>query len=311
MKTVAAVDCGTNSIRLLVLRGHDNGDVTELCREVRLARLGQGVDATGEFHPDALLRAFAVCDEFATIIAGHGADSVRFVATSAARDVSNRQVFFDGVRSRLGVDVDVIAGEEEARLSAKGVRSGIEAPPPVLVIDIGGGSTELVAVDDDDDVRLAISLNMGAVRVRERFLHNDPPTPAQEKDARAFIGGLLDGSGVDFASIRTAVGVAGTVTSMAAATLGLKTYSRDAVHATVLTREDVRAACRHWLGTTVASIETEPCMHPLRAEVIAGGSLILDEISARLPTGEILVSETDILDGIAHELLAGGVSPGS
>lgn len=309
MKTVAAVDCGTNSIRLLVLRANDNGDVTELCREVRLARLGQGVDATGEFHPDALLRAFAVCDEFATIIAGLGADNVRFVATSAARDVSNRQVFFDGVRSRLGVDVDVIAGQEEARLSAKGVRSGIEAPPPVLVIDIGGGSTELVVVDDA--VRLAISLNMGAVRVRERFLHNDPPTPAQEQDARAFIGGLLDGSGVDFASIRTAVGVAGTVTSMAAATLGLKTYSRDAVHATVLTREDVRAACRHWLGTTVASIETEPCMHPLRAEVIAGGSLILDEISARLSTGEILVSETDILDGIAHELLAGGVSPGS
>lgn len=305
MKTVAAVDCGTNSIRLLVLRAEDDDTVTELCREVRLARLGQGVDATGEFHPDALLRAFVVCDEFAAIIAEHGADRVRFVATSAARDVSNRQVFFDGVRSRLGVDVDVIAGEEEARLSASGVRSGIEAPSPVLVIDIGGGSTELV-VADDDDVRLATSLNVGAVRVRERFLHTDPPTPAEQQDARAFIGALLDGAGVDFASVRTAVGVAGTVTSMAAATLGLQTYSRDAVHATVLTRDDVRAACMHWLGTTVARIETEACMHPLRAEVIAGGSLILDEISARLSTGEILVSETDILDGIAHGLLAGG-----
>ncbi|MGV8846146.1 Ppx/GppA phosphatase family protein [Tessaracoccus sp.] len=303
MNTVAAVDCGTNSIRLLVLRAEDDGGVTELCREVRLARLGQGVDATGEFHPDALQRAFVVCDEFAAIIAGHGADSVRFVATSAARDVSNRQVFFDGVRARLGVQVDVIAGEEEARLSASGVRSGVDAPPPVLVIDIGGGSTELVVVDDD--VRLATSLNMGAVRVRERFLHTDPPTPAELQNARAFIGALLDGAGVDFTSVRTAVGVAGTVTSMAAATLGLQAYSRDAVHATVLTREDVRAACGHWVETAVASIELEPCMHPLRAEVIAGGSLILDEISARLPTGEILVSETDILDGIAHELLAG------
>ncbi|MEO7586809.1 MAG: Ppx/GppA phosphatase family protein [Arachnia sp.] len=302
MTTVAAVDCGTNSIRLLVLRRDDDGGVTELCREVRLARLGQGVDATGEFHPDALARAFVVCDEFAGIIADLGVDRLRFVATSAARDVANRDVFFDGVRSRLGVDVDVITGDEEARLSAQGVRSGIDAPQPALVLDIGGGSTELVVVDGDD-VRLSTSLDVGAVRVRERFLHTDPPTASEQRAARDFIGGLLDGSGVDFGAVATAVGVAGTVTSVAAATLGLEQYSRDAVHGTRLGPGDIAAACAHWLSTPVAAIEAEPCMHPLRAGVIGGGSLILDEISARVPGGNVLVSETDILDGIAHELL--------
>lgn len=302
MTTVAAVDCGTNSIRLLVLKRTGHQGREELCREVRLARLGQGVDATGEFHADALARAFAVCEEFAGIIRGLDVDQVRFVATSAARDVSNRDVFFDGVRQRLGVEVDVITGDEEARLSAIGVRGGVQAPQPVLVIDIGGGSTELVLVEDDV-VQLATSLNMGAVRVHERFLHTDPPTDAEQGAARDFVGGLLDASGVDFCRIETAVGVAGTVTSVAASALGLRDYSRDAIHATVLSRHDVYSASTHWLGTRVAHIETEPCMHPLRAGVIGAGSLILDEISDRVPGGEIVVSETDILDGIALELL--------
>lgn len=303
MTTVAAVDCGTNSIRLLILREKDRGAPEELCREVRLARLGQGVDATGEFHVDALQRAFVVCEEFAGIIERLEVDRVRFVATSAARDVSNRDVFFDGVRQRLGVDVDVITGDEEARLSAIGVRGGVEAPQPALVIDIGGGSSELVFVENDQ-VRLATSLNMGAVRVHERFLHTDPPTDAEQQAARAFVGTLLDGSGVDFDRVKTAVGVAGTVTSVAARVLGLKDYSRDAIHGTALSRHDVQSASAHWLGTVVASIETEPCMHPLRAGVIGAGSLILDEISARVPGGDIVVSETDILDGIALELLS-------
>lgn len=302
MTTVAAVDCGTNSIRLLVLRGTGGPAREELCREVRLARLGQGVDATGEFHADALERAFAVCEEFAGIIRGLDVDRVRFVATSAARDVSNRDVFFDGVRQRLGVEVDVITGDEEARLSALGVRGGVQAPQPVLVIDIGGGSTELVLFEDDD-VQLATSLNMGAVRVHERFLHTDPPTDLEQQAAREFVGGLLDGSGVDFDRIETAVGVAGTVTSVAARALGLQDYSRDAIHATVLSRHDVHSASTHWLGTRVAHVEMEPCMHPLRAGVIGAGSLILDEISDRVPGGTIVVSETDILDGIALELL--------
>ncbi len=303
MTTVAAIDCGTNSIRLLVLRAGGDATVTELCREVRLARLGQGVDATGEFHPDALQRAFTVCEEFAAIIEDLHVDVVRFVATSAARDVSNRQVFFDGVRERLGVGVDVITGDEEARLSASGVSSGLEAREPVLVIDIGGGSTELVLVDAGA-VLHATSLDVGAVRVTERFLATDPPTPSEQAGARDFISALLEGSGIDFRSVRSAVGVAGTVTSVAAATLGLDVYSRDAIHATRLSRDDVRSACDHWLATAASDIEKEPCMHPLRAGVIGGGALILDEISARVPGGTILVSETDILDGIAHELLS-------
>ncbi len=303
MTTVAAVDCGTNSIRLLILRRTEGGAVEEVCREVRLARLGQGVDATGAFHVDALARAFAICEEFAGIIDGANADRVRFVATSAARDVSNREVFFEGVRRRLGAEPDVITGDEEARLSAAGVRHGVDAPQPVLVIDIGGGSTELVLVAADD-VQTAISLNMGAVRVHERFLHHDPPTDNEEQAARAFIGGMLDSSGIHFGKVHTAVGVAGTVTSVAARTLGLKEYSRDAVHGLVLRRDQVRCANAHWMTTPVVRIESEPCMHPLRAGVIGAGSLILDEISARVPGGEITVSETDILDGIAYDLLS-------
>lgn len=302
MTTVAAIDCGTNSVRLLILR-RDGETLRELAREVRLARLGQGVDATGEFHPDALARTFVVVEEFARIIADHDVERLRFVATSAARDVTNRQLFVDGVRQRLGVEPSIISGDEEARLSSAGVLSGVDAPAPVLVFDIGGGSTELVVLDDDGAVTRAVSLDVGAVRVRERLLPSDPPQESELQAARRFIGGMFDGSGVEFASIATAVGVAGTVTSTAARVLGLTAYSREAVHGSVLSRDDIEAAVRHWNTTPVAEIEQEPCMHPLRAGVIGAGAIILDEISARVPSGEVLVSETDILDGIALELL--------
>lgn len=302
MTTVAAIDCGTNSVRLLILR-RDGETLRELAREVRLARLGQGVDATGEFHPDALARTFVVVEEFARIIADHDVERLRFVATSAARDVTNRQLFVDGVRQRLGVEPSIISGDEEARLSSAGVLSGVDAPAPVLVFDIGGGSTELVVLDDDGAVTWAVSLDVGAVRVRERLLPSDPPQESELQAARRFIGGMFDGSGVEFASIATAVGVAGTVTSTAARALGLSAYSREAVHGSVLSRARIEAAVRHWNTTPVAEIEQEPCMHPLRAGVIGAGAIILDEISARVPSGEVLVSETDILDGIALELL--------
>ena len=298
-RTVAAVDCGTNSVRLLILRGDQ-----ELVREVRLARLGQGVDATGEFHPDALARTFAVLDEYARIIADHGVDETRFVATSAARDVSNRDVFEAGVRARLGVGVDVISGEEEARLSAAGVLSGVSSPRPTLIFDIGGGSTELVVVGEDDQVASAVSLDIGAVRITERFLRTEPPTAEEQEAARAYIGELIDGAGVDFAALASAIGVAGTVTSVAADHLGLREYSREAVHGTALSAETIRAISRRWLGQTADEIAEQPLMHPLRAAVIGGGSMILDEIVTRVPGQQVLVSETDILDGIAHELLA-------
>ena len=300
--TVAAIDCGTNSIRLLVLAGSRDAP-QELAREVRLARLGQGVDATREFHPDALARTFAVCDEFAQIIRAHGAGKVRFVATSAARDVTNRQLLIDGVRERLGVEMDVIPGQEEARLSSAGALCAVDVTPPTLILDIGGGSTELVLADGAGTIVHSVSLNVGSVRLRERFLHTDPPTPEEQRASREFVGDLLDGSGIDFAAVASAVGVAGTVTSVAARALGLEAYSRDAVHGLVLGRDDIRDANSHWLATPVSEIEGEPCMHPLRAGVIGAGTLILDEIAARIPSQKILVSETDILDGIALELL--------
>ena len=299
---VAAIDCGTNSIRLLVLSGSRKAPV-ELVREVRLARLGQGVDATGEFHPDALARTFAVCEEYARIIREHGAEKVRFVATSAARDVSNRRLLVDGVRERLGVEVDVIPGQEEARLSSMGALCALDVASPTLVVDIGGGSTELVLVDGAGTILHSVSLNVGAVRLRERFLHTDPPTPGEQNNARGFIGELLDGSGIDFAAVADAVGVAGTVTSVGARVLGLESYSREAVHGLVLGRGDVDAVTEHWLTTPVGLIEQEPCMQPLRAGVIGAGALILDETISRIPGEKIRISETDILDAIALGLL--------
>ncbi len=301
-RTVAAIDCGTNSIRLLVLRA-DGEHTQELVREVRLAKLGQGVDATGAFNPDALDRAFTIFAEFATMIEEHGVERIRFVATSAARDATNKQDLFDGVRARLGVDVDVITGAEEARLSSSGVISGVEGERPLLVIDVGGGSTELVTLHDEG-VAHATSLNIGAVRLRERLLTGDPSSAEQQEAARHYVREMLDASGVPFETIRTAVGVAGTVTSMAAAVLSLQHYARDVVHGTVLNRGQIMELTNRWLSQTVeATVASEPYMHPLRATVIAGGALIIDEISDRLPSGAIIVSETDILDGIALEML--------
>ncbi|NLE97433.1 MAG: Ppx/GppA family phosphatase [Propionibacterium sp.] len=301
-RTVAAVDCGTNSIRLLILVS-DGSTVRELTRETRLARLGQGVDATSEFHPDALARAFAVFDEYAAIITAHGDVEVRVVATSAARDVSNRSVFEDGVRARFGVDVDVISGDEEARLSSAGVLSGVDVAMPALVIDIGGGSTELITIADGGTIAHQTSLDIGAVRVRERFLPHDPPTNDEIAAARAYVHGKLDASGVDFGRIATAVGVAGTVTTFAARVLGLAEYNRAAVHELVLTRDDIVGATEHWITTPVEEIVREPTIPLLRAQVIGAGALILEAISARVPGGAVLVSETDILDGIAHSIL--------
>ncbi|WP_353082192.1 Ppx/GppA phosphatase family protein [Tessaracoccus lapidicaptus] len=303
MTTVAAVDCGTNSIRLLILRREQDGSITELAREVRLARLGQGVDATGEFHPDALARANVIFEEYAGLIDAEGTDEVRFVATSAARDVSNRAEFERNVRDRLAVAVDVITGDEEARLSTMGVLSGVDASTPALVFDIGGGSTELIVVDDGAAVRSALSLDIGAVRIKERFLHSDPATADEVAAAREHVGALLDGAGVDFPALKSAIGVAGTVTSVAASVLSLQQYSRQAVHETVLSRADIDRTVSRWLAQTAEQTAAEPCMHPLRAAVLGAGGLILDEISRRVPDGAVLVSETDILDGIALGLL--------
>ena len=194
MTRVAAIDCGTNSIRLLVAEKGVDGSMVEIDRRLQLVRLGQGVDATGEFHPDALARTFAAIDDHAAVIREFGCEKVRFVATSAARDARNRDAFFEGVRSRLGVDAEIIPGTEEAELSFQGAIGGVGASQgPVLVMDIGGGSTELITGSTSGAISHAISLNVGSVRLKERFLHSDPATEEEIDEAAAFIDGLLDG----------------------------------------------------------------------------------------------------------------------
>ncbi len=300
---VAAVDCGTNSVRLLIAARSASGFV-EVDRDLHLTRLGQGVDATGEFHPDALARTFAGLDDFAARIARAGATRVRLVATSAARDAANRAAFFAGVRARLGVDAEVISGEEEARLSFAGATSALPgAAAPLLVMDIGGGSTELVLGDAPDAVAAAVSVDAGSVRLRERFLASDPPTNAEVTAATAYIDRLLDASGIDIGAARTWFGTGGTATSLSALAMGLPAYDRAVVHGSVVSRDNIRALADRLLAMPVADVLALPTMEPGRADVICGGALICARIAERAHV-DLTVSEADILDGLVADLLA-------
>ena len=305
-RTVAAIDCGTNSIRLLIASAGPDGHLVEQARDLELVRLGQGVDTTGAFHPDALERTFVACRTFARAITEHHCDDVRFVATSAARDVSNRDEFFAGVRKALGVDAEVIAGSEEAGLSFAGAMSGIEvSEEPVLVIDCGGGSTELV-LGHGTKIDSQVSLNIGSVRLRERFLHDDPPTAEQIDEARTYVREMLTECPVDMATAHTVVGVAGTVTSLSAINQGLTEYDRAKVHRSVLTADQVAGLADTLLASTVDEVEQMGPLRRRRAEVLCGGALIIDEVCHRTTAGELVVSETDILDGMALAMLAQG-----
>ena len=309
MTTVAAIDCGTNAIRLLVAEVGPDGTLTDRMRLMRTVRLGEGVDRTGAFAESALTRTFAAVDDYARQLAEFGAARVRFVATSAARDAGNRDEFFAGVRQRLGVDAEVIAGTEEARLSFVGALAGL--PPsrvssPVLVVDIGGGSTELV-VGDAAALQRAVSLDIGSVRLRERFLHSDPPTADEVAAARACVDELLDSAGVDFGGVRTLIGVGGTATSLSALVLGLPEYDRTLVHGSVLDTAEVVGLAERLLAAPVAEVADLPTMHPKRADVICAGALICAAVASRVDV-PLTVSETDILDGLALDLLA---DPGS
>ena len=292
----AAVDCGTNSVRLLVCR-RSGGRLIELDRRLHLTRLGQGVDATGRFHPDALARTLAAMADFGAELDERGVRHRRVVATSAARDAANSAEFFAGVRARLGVDAEVIPGEEEARLSYAGALSALpDVAQPVLVMDIGGGSTELVPGSDVGPTR-AVSLDVGSVRLRERFLHSDPPVPAEIGAARDQVDALLDSCGIDFASVASWVGVGGTVTSLSALAQGLPSYDRARVHGSVLARADLAALTGRLLELPIAQVVTLPTMVPGRADVICAGALICATVARRVPA-ELFVSEADILDGI-------------
>ena len=304
---VAAVDCGTNSIRLLIADAGSNGGLAERERRTEIVRLGQGVDATGEFHPDALARTFAAVDDYADLVraAGVPAERIGFVATSASRDARNRELFFAGIRDRLGVTPEVISGDREARLSFTGALSGVRPDDePVLVMDIGGGSTELITGSATGEVRSAVSLDIGSVRMTERFLGAGPPDPDRVAAATGYIDGLLDRSGVDFAAVRTWIGVAGTATTLAGVHLGLPAYDRARVHGFLIPLDEVAAWAGRLQTMTVEQIRALPSMHPGRADVITGGTLIASRVAARTPVPGLLVSESDILDGIALELLA-------
>ena len=308
MTRTAAFDCGTNSLRLLIADIAEDGTMTELDRQMRIVRLGQGVDRTGAFHPGALQRPFAVCEEYADLIAQHAPERQRFVATSASRDVSNRDAFVDGVRARLGLDPEVIDGTEEARLSFLGATSGVpDAQAPQLVMDLGGGSTELILGGGDADA--AYSMNIGCVRLFERHLASDPPTHEQIAALRADVDDAFAEAvqHVDVSAARTLVGVAGTITTVAAATLDLDRYDRDAIHGATLSREQITATAERLVAMPSSERADLPYMHPGRVDVIAAGSLVFarlvelidDAVSRAGGQLEIRVSESDILDGIA------------
>ena len=301
---VAAVDCGTNTVKLLVGSFVD-GELDVAARETRMVRLGQGVDRTGRLADEALQRAFEAVDDYAAIVRDHGvpAERIRFCATSATRDAANGADFTAGVRERLGVTPEVLSGDEEAALSFDGAMRGLDGVPgwPALVVDVGGGSTEVV-LGNRDGVRAARSMDVGSVRLHERHVRHDPPRQ-EELDAIARdVDGALDDCGVPLDEAATVVGVAGTCTTLGAAVLDLRTYDRDAIHGSVHDLGDVRDALRMVVGRTVDQRRALPYMHPGRADVIDAGFVIVDRVLARTGVTSFTVSEADILEGIAWSL---------
>ncbi|MCL3776831.1 MULTISPECIES: exopolyphosphatase [unclassified Actinomyces] len=316
MTRVAAIDCGTNTIRLLVadlLPGPDGAPrLAPLVRENEIVRLGQGVDRTGRLDERALARTLAVVDDYATRLRALGAERVRFVATSATRDAENRAVFVDGVRERLGTEPEVVSGDEEARLSFCGALSGAHgtAQTTRLVVDLGGGSTELVL--GTDAPAAACSMDTGSVRVTERYLA-DGVTPAAEAAARAHVRDLLDAAGrsVPVERATELVGLAGTITTITAHALGLRAFDPEALDGARLSVEDTLASCEAVLHSTPAERESWGYLRPGRRDVIAAGALVWSEVVARAverttaagaPLTTTVTSLHDILDGIALSL---------
>ncbi len=306
MTRVAAVDCGTNTIRLLVTDiDPATGAQEDLVREMRIVRLGQGVDRTGRLADEALSRVFAAVEEYAALIEPHGVDALRFVATSAARDASNADVFTEGIRSRLGVLPEVVTGAEEAQLSYDGAtRSLPVVPAPIAVLDIGGGSTELILGDSHAHVRAARSLDVGSVRVTERLMPSDPPTDEEVAAATRMVDDALDtlpSHGVHVGDAATLVGVAGTVTTIASLLLGLTTYERDRVHHATFAAAEVHAMVARLLAMRAAEREAAGVPRG-RSDVIGAGALILDRVLHRAATERLTISDADILDGIAWSI---------
>ncbi|MEU8583382.1 Ppx/GppA phosphatase family protein [Streptomyces abikoensis] len=309
MTRVAAVDCGTNSIRLLVADCDPaTGELVELDRRMTIVRLGQGVDRTGRFAPEALERTFAACREYAEVVKDLGAERVRFVATSASRDVSNREEFVRGVRDILGVEPEVISGDQEAEFSFTGATKELvgraDLAKPFLVVDIGGGSTEFVV--GEEHVRAARSVDVGCVRMTERHLVtdgvvSDPPAADRIAAIRADVEAALDlaGRSVPLTEARTLVGLAGSVTTVAGIALDLAEYDSTAIHHARIPLARVQEITARLLTSTHEERTAIPVLHPGRVDVIAAGALILQCVMERVGAEEVVVSEHDILDGIA------------
>ena len=304
MTRVAAIDCGTNSIRLLIAEFDDAGVMTELERRMTIVRLGEGVDQNRRFSDAALQRTFDAIDQFAALIRQYQVARVRFVATSATRDVSNREEFAHGVTSRLGCELDVISGDEEAELSFLGATSALDSSVsgPYLVLDIGGGSTEFVFGTTHPE--FSRSVNIGCVRMTERHLQGNPPTEDSIDAAIADIDAAIATAAdvVPITHATTVVGLAGSVTTVAAMALGLSKYDRDAIHGSVISKDAVHKVSQRLIHMTREARSELPFMHPGRVDVIGAGSLVLDRIMQQLPNDEIFISEHDILDGIAIRL---------
>ena len=311
MTRVAAIDCGTNSIRLLVADvDQEAGTLVDLDRRMEVVRLGQGVDRTGRLAPEALARTLDAAMRYASVCDGFGVESIRFVATSATRDAENRQDFVDGVRAALGVEPEVVVGTEEAELSfrgATGVLAGAH-PGPFLVVDLGGGSTEVVLGTDAPVA--AYSMDVGCVRLTERHLRSDPPSADEIAASVADVRAALDEAAavVPFGQAVTLVGLAGSVTTVTAHALGLPAYDPKAIDGAVLGVDATLAACDDLLARTREERASLGFMHPGRIDVIGAGALVWREVVARVRADvaaagghleNVVTSEHDILDGIA------------
>lgn len=316
MARVAAIDCGTNSVRLLVadLTEHEDGTahLRDVHREMRIVRLGEGVDATKRLSDAALKRTRDALADYTKVCLRKGAERVRMVATSATRDATNRAEFFAMTKELLGVEAEVISGDEEARLSFTGAVGDLEpADGPFVVTDLGGGSTELVVGTWDGrraEITGALSVDIGCVRITERCLHSDPPTAQEIAAAREFAGQTLRPAfdTVPVADARTWVGVAGTITTLSAVEQELPEYDSERTHLSRLSRDQLRRTAQRLLGATKEERAANPVIHPGRVDVIGGGALITEVLAERLEQvagiSELLVSEHDILDGIALSL---------
>ncbi|WP_031467939.1 Ppx/GppA phosphatase family protein [Sciscionella sediminilitoris] len=312
MSRVAAIDCGTNSIRLLIADFDGSGSATDVHREMRIVRLGQGVDATGLLAAEAIERTRAALVDYAARFTENGVERIRMVATSATRDAANREEFFAMTREVLGTEAEVISGDEEARLSFAGaVAAASEEEGPFLVVDVGGGSTELVLgtlSGGDVAVEAARSVDIGCVRLTERCLHSDPPSATELAEAERVAAEVLESAFevVPVGRARTWIGVAGTVTTLSAVAQELPAYDSERTHGSVLSTEQIRATEARLAALSTEQRRALGPVHEGRADVITGGAVVVrvlaEQLAERAGIGQLLVSEKDILDGIATSI---------